>query len=94
MGKGDIKTRRGKFFAGSFGKRRPKKKKKPLSVVQPVEKPREIRPTTPSTAKKEPATGEAKNTSHATSKGSKVEEKQKVTKKEQAKTKENKENAE
>lgn len=28
MGKGDIKSRRGKFFAGSFGKRRPRKKGK------------------------------------------------------------------
>ncbi|HJX71051.1 MAG TPA: 30S ribosomal protein THX, partial [Bacteroidales bacterium] len=27
MGKGDIKTRRGKLFAGTFGVRRPKKKK-------------------------------------------------------------------
>ena len=27
MGKGDIKTKRGKIFAGSFGKSRPKKKK-------------------------------------------------------------------
>lgn len=25
MGKGDIKTKRGKIFAGSYGKRRPKK---------------------------------------------------------------------
>ena len=28
MGKGDQKTRRGKLFAGSYGKRRPRKKKK------------------------------------------------------------------
>ncbi len=28
MGKGDIKTRRGKLFSGSYGKRRPRKKKK------------------------------------------------------------------
>ncbi len=27
MGKGDKRTRRGKIFAGSFGKTRPKKKK-------------------------------------------------------------------
>jgi ribosomal small subunit protein bTHX len=26
MGKGDIKTRRGKLFNGSFGKRRPRRK--------------------------------------------------------------------
>jgi 30S ribosomal protein S31 len=28
MGKGDKRTRRGKIFKGSFGKRRPKNKKK------------------------------------------------------------------
>jgi hypothetical protein len=28
MGKGDRRTRRGKIFAGSFGKARPKNKKK------------------------------------------------------------------
>jgi 30S ribosomal protein S31 len=36
MGKGDIKTRRGKIFNGSFGKTRPKNKK----VVKVVEKPK------------------------------------------------------
>jgi 30S ribosomal protein S31 len=35
MGKGDIKTRRGKLFNGSFGVRRPKSKLK--SSVQVVE---------------------------------------------------------
>ena len=34
MGKGDKRTRRGKIFAGSFGKTRPKRKK---VVVQPAE---------------------------------------------------------
>ncbi len=28
MGKGDRKTRRGKLYRGTFGKRRPRKKKK------------------------------------------------------------------
>ncbi|MEW6676227.1 MAG: 30S ribosomal protein THX [Nitrospirota bacterium] len=28
MGKGDLKTRRGKIFRGTYGKTRPKKKKK------------------------------------------------------------------
>ena len=28
MGKGDKRTKRGKIFSGTFGKRRPKKKKK------------------------------------------------------------------
>ncbi len=35
MGKGDKRTRRGKIFAGSYGKTRPKKKKvavKPVAV--------------------------------------------------------------
>lgn len=36
MGKGDIKTRRGKIFNGSFGKTRTKNKK----VVKTVEKPK------------------------------------------------------
>ena len=34
MGKGDIKTRRGKIFNGSYGKTRPQKK----TVVKIVEK--------------------------------------------------------
>ncbi|MFN2502533.1 MAG: 30S ribosomal protein THX [Pyrinomonadaceae bacterium] len=34
MGKGDKRSRRGKIFAGSYGKTRPKKKK---VTVQPVE---------------------------------------------------------
>jgi 30S ribosomal protein S31 len=34
MGKGDKRTRRGKIFAGSFGKTRPKHKK---ATVQPAE---------------------------------------------------------
>lgn len=32
MGKGDKKTRRGKIFAGSFGKSRPKSKKATVVV--------------------------------------------------------------
>lgn len=32
MGKGDRKTRRGKLFAGTYGKRRPRKKKKTVGV--------------------------------------------------------------
>jgi 30S ribosomal protein S31 len=34
MGKGDQRSRRGKIFAGSYGKTRPKKKK---VVAKPVE---------------------------------------------------------
>ncbi|MGB7207465.1 MAG: 30S ribosomal protein THX [Pyrinomonadaceae bacterium] len=33
MGKGDKRTRRGKIFAGSFGKTRPRHKKKNVAVV-------------------------------------------------------------
>ena len=29
MGRGDIRTRRGKIFAGSYGNTRPQRKKKP-----------------------------------------------------------------
>jgi 30S ribosomal protein S31 len=39
MGKGDIKTKRGKYFAGSFGKKRPKKKSRvsaPVIKATPV----------------------------------------------------------
>jgi ribosomal small subunit protein bTHX len=39
MGKGDKRSRRGKIFAGSFGKTRPKNKKK-VFIPEPVaEKP-------------------------------------------------------
>jgi len=38
MGKGDKRTRRGKIFAGSFGKTRPKKKK--AANVAPSESPK------------------------------------------------------
>ncbi len=37
MGKGDKRSRRGKIFAGSFGKTRPRKKKAAAPVV--IEKP-------------------------------------------------------
>jgi 30S ribosomal protein S31 len=46
VGKGDRRTRRGKIYAGSFGKSRPKdptkgkaKAKKPVKVAAPVAKP-------------------------------------------------------
>jgi len=46
VGKGDRRTRRGKIYAGSFGKSRPKdptkgkaKVKKPVRVAAPVAKP-------------------------------------------------------
>jgi len=35
MGKGDIRTRRGKLFRGTFGKRRPRKKKKKVEKEKP-----------------------------------------------------------
>jgi len=49
MGKGDIKTRRGKIFNGSFGKTRPRNKK--ASVAAPatsvvVEKPKPVKAKT------------------------------------------------
>ncbi len=91
MGKGDIKTRRGKFFAGSFGKRRPRKKKKPLGVARPVEKPQEI--TSTDTAPKKESQ-EQKKPSPSSSKSRKAEEKPKTAKEGNEETKENKENAE
>lgn len=38
MGKGDKRSRRGKIFAGSFGKTRPKKKTAPKTVAAPAAK--------------------------------------------------------
>ena len=35
MGRGDIKTRKGKIFKGSFGVLRLRKKKKPVTVEKP-----------------------------------------------------------
>lgn len=41
MGKGDKRTRRGKIFAGSYGKTRPKHKKAAYVAVEaPVKKPK------------------------------------------------------
>ena len=39
MGKGDQKTRRGKLFAGSYGKKRPRKKKSGETITA-AEKPK------------------------------------------------------
>lgn len=36
MGKGDLRTRRGKIANGSFGKHRPRKSKKPTTKVEAV----------------------------------------------------------
>ena len=44
MGKGDIKTRRGKIFNGSFGNTRPQKNKKATAVV--VVKPEPVKTRT------------------------------------------------
>ncbi len=41
MGKGDIKTRRGKFFAGSFGKLRPKHNTKIKYTPPPAKEEKE-----------------------------------------------------
>lgn len=39
MGRGDIKTKKGKIFAGSFGKTRPSKPVKPVTkAAAPAEK--------------------------------------------------------
>jgi len=36
MGKGDMKTLRGKLFRGSYGKTRPQKESKPAKVAAPA----------------------------------------------------------
>lgn len=38
MGRGDIKTKKGKIFSGSFGKLRPAKKKKATAAAPTVAK--------------------------------------------------------
>lgn len=43
MGKGDKKSRRGKLFNGSFGKRRPRKKTTSSGSVKPASKKAAIR---------------------------------------------------
>ena len=40
MGKGDKRTRRGKLFKGTYGKKRPHKKPKPKKGAAPVKKKR------------------------------------------------------
>ena len=47
MGKGDKRTRRGKIFAGSFGKTRPKYSKKNAANVKKTETKTEAKPTKP-----------------------------------------------
>lgn len=37
MGKGDRKTKRGKIWCGSYGKRRPAEKRKPQPAAKPAE---------------------------------------------------------
>jgi ribosomal small subunit protein bTHX len=63
MGKGDIKTKRGKFFAGSFGKKRRKKKNR---VSAPVIKATPVAAAKPKAEKAikiaEPATPEVVST--------------------------------
>ncbi len=39
MGRGDIKTKKGKIFAGSFGKSRPAKAAKPAAAATAAKKP-------------------------------------------------------
>ncbi|HAF35515.1 MULTISPECIES: 30S ribosomal protein THX [Sphingobacterium] len=44
MGKGDIKTRRGKISNGSFGKRRPHVSKTAIKAEVKQEAPKEVQP--------------------------------------------------
>ncbi len=39
MGRGDIRTRRGKIFAGSYGNTRPQRKKKPAQKPATLARP-------------------------------------------------------
>lgn len=66
MGKGDLKSRRGKIYRGSFGKRRPRKKAKHIAAVPVVEKVKKeetsIAEIKPEIEKKEKAVVEEKKT--------------------------------
>lgn len=42
MGKGDKKSRRGKIYIGSFGKRRPRKKIKHTTIIPKIEKSKNV----------------------------------------------------
>ena len=42
MGRGDIKTKRGKIFAGSFGKKRPAKKATPVAKTAETAAPKKV----------------------------------------------------
>ena len=57
MGKGDQRSRRGKIWRGTFGKRRPKSSKRiaPATAASPVD---ETKPAKKEPAKKEAAAGE------------------------------------
>ncbi len=74
MGKGDQKTRRGKIFAGSYGRKRPKKKKK--GVIAQVAKPAEKTTTkTKVPVKPKPKAEEKPKTDDKAESGDKVENK-------------------
>ena len=45
MGKGDKRSRRGKIFAGSYGKTRPRHKKKNVAAVEPAVKEKKAKAT-------------------------------------------------
>jgi len=42
MGKGDIRTRRGKIFRGTYGKTRPKKKNARKAAAEAAAKPAKV----------------------------------------------------
>ena len=47
MGKGDQRSRRGKIFAGTHGKTRPKRRRKKVVAAPPVPVVQEAAPKTP-----------------------------------------------
>jgi ribosomal small subunit protein bTHX len=85
MGKGDIKTRRGKIFAGTYGVTRKRKTKKAVVIpVKKEEKPVEKKTTAKKTATKKTT---AKKTTTKTTAKKTTTKKTTTTKKASTKTK-------
>lgn len=66
MGKGDIKTKKGKISAGSYGVSRPRKTKKSATLIEPKkESTKKSIPKKTNTAKKKSSKSTTKKTSKA-----------------------------
>ena len=68
MGKGDIKTKRGKIFNGSYGVTRPKKTANVVIVDKPKDKPKDTKKDKPKDTKKDKPKDTKKDTPKDTKK--------------------------